>query len=124
MYKFHESKTVSIRDEKRDIGLQDESKEYESKEYDFDNEDDRNRACSEYSRCQQNCLSSSAEQKMRELDTMAEGAGLKFQMMNEAAYRQPSALVKPRYEMVQMAVEQDFAAAVASIPADTEQLGK
>lgn len=83
--------------------------------YDFNNDDDRRAACLEYSRLQQNILSSSAGKRMTVLGEMAGNAGLKFSLMNAAAYMQPNALVIPRYELTSLEQEQDFADAVASI---------
>lgn len=56
--------------------------------------------CREYARCQRNCLSSSADRRMRELEAEAARAGLRFEMTDRTAYSQPHALVEPRYELV------------------------
>lgn len=87
----------------------------ELRNYDFTSENERMAACNEYSKLRQNFLSSSAQRRMHELNEAAMGAGLRFQMMNETAYMQRSALVSPKYELVSLVEEQDFADAVASI---------
>lgn len=56
--------------------------------------------CKEYARCQQNCLSSSAERRMEELEAEAAKAGLRFEMTNRAQYMMPHFLGEPRYELV------------------------
>lgn len=83
--------------------------------YDFNNENDRKSACLEYSRLERNILSSSAEKRMGILDEMAGNAGLKFSMVNNAAYMHPHAFTVPKYELTPLEQEQDFADAVASI---------
>ena len=54
----------------------------------------------EYTRCQQNILSSWAEHRMEELDAMAESEGLLFHMVNETAYMNPHFIGKPIFELV------------------------
>lgn len=56
--------------------------------------------CKEYARCQQNCLSSSAERRMRELEAEAAQAGLRFEMTNRRQYMMPHFLGEPKYELV------------------------
>lgn len=73
-----------------------------SKVYDFTKEEDKKAACEEYARCKQNELSSSAESRMDELYEQAQAVGLTFFMTNEDVYNMPSALVKPRYELVNL----------------------
>lgn len=77
-----------------------------NKEYDFTKEEDKIAACKEYARCRQNYPSSSAEERMDELDELANAAGLTFFMMNENVYNMPHAFVSPRYELVDL--EQDL----------------
>lgn len=90
--------------------------------YDFNSEEGKKAVCTEYARLQQNCLSSSAETKMNMLDELAAHSGLKFSMTNEAAYRQPNALVSPQYELVELENDLDFSDAVASIPVNDNGL--
>jgi hypothetical protein len=73
----------------------------EGTEYDLTNKDDQKKACDEYSKCTQNCLSSSSSDRKHELDKLANQVGLKFVMMNYTAYMQPHALVKPKFELVE-----------------------
>ncbi len=56
--------------------------------------------CKQYARCTQNCLSSSAERRMRELEEEARVAGLEFHMTNRAQYMMPHFIGEPRYELV------------------------
>lgn len=56
--------------------------------------------CKEYARCQQNCLSSSAERRMCELEAEAAQAGLRFEMTNRRQYMMPHFLGEPKYELV------------------------
>lgn len=56
--------------------------------------------CKEYARCTQNCLSSSAEHRMRELEEEAGAAGLEFHMTKRAQYMMPHFIGEPRYELV------------------------
>ncbi len=49
-------------------------------------ENRKNEMCKEYARCQQNCLSSSAERRMRELEAEAAQIGLRFEMTNRTQY--------------------------------------
>ena len=60
----------------------------------------RNEICKEYARCYQNCLSSSAERRMNELEAEAAQAGMKFNMTNEAQYMLPNFLGEPNFELV------------------------
>ncbi len=57
------------------------------------------------------------------MDELAGRAGLMFNMTNEQAYMQPHALVKPRYELVEMENSRDFTDAVASIPESGNERG-
>ena len=72
----------------------------EGAKYDLSLEDERRKACDEYSECEQNILSSGYEDRMRELDKLADKYGLKFHMTNKSAYSNPRALVKPKYILV------------------------
>lgn len=74
---------------------------FEGANYDFSKDEDKKKACAEYSKCQQNCLSSSAEKRMSELNKLADKAGLKFVMTNYSAYAQPRALVTPKFDLVE-----------------------
>lgn len=56
--------------------------------------------CKEYAKCYQNCLSSSAERKMQELEVKVKEAGLKFNMTNREAYMLPHFLGEPKFELV------------------------
>lgn len=56
--------------------------------------------CKEYARCQQNCLSSSAERRMDELESEAAQAGLKFKMTNYSQWILPHFIGEPKYELV------------------------
>ena len=56
--------------------------------------------CKEYARCQLNCLSSSAQRKMDELDAEAAEYGLKFEMTNKVQYMMPHFIGEPKYELV------------------------
>ena len=63
-------------------------------------ENRRNEICKEYARCYQNCLSSSAERRMNELEAEVAQAGLKFNMTNRAQYMLPNFLGAPNFELV------------------------
>lgn len=56
--------------------------------------------CKEYARCQQNCLSSSAECRMVELEAEAAKEGLRFEMTNRAQYNLPHFMGAPKFELV------------------------
>lgn len=77
-----------------------ESRILESNNYDFSKEEDRKKACKEYSKCMQNNLSSSAERRMDELDRLAGKEGLKFNMVNYSQWVLPRSLVSPEYELI------------------------
>ena len=53
-----------------------------------------------YTRAYQNQLSSTAEKRMRELETEAARMGLRFEMTNSAQYMLPHFLGKPRFDLV------------------------
>ncbi len=89
--------------------------------YDLNKESDRVKVCSEYAKLQQNNLSASAQKRMEMLDNMAFQYGLIFSMTNESAYRQPNALVAPRYELVELKNDKTFQNAVLSMMTDTKQ---
>lgn len=63
-------------------------------------ENRRNEICKEYARCYQNCLSSSAERRMTELEAEAAAAGLKFNMTNRTQYMLPHFIGEPKFELV------------------------
>lgn len=78
----------------------------------------RRTLCDKYAKLQQNILSSGVEEEMERMKAEAENAGWTFQMTNEQAYMQPNALVKPKYKLVRLELEDEFADAVAAIPAE------
>lgn len=61
----------------------------------------KNEMCKEYARCYQNCLSSSMERKMKELEAKAAQAGLKFNMTNRTQYMLSHFLGEPKFEMIE-----------------------
>lgn len=63
-------------------------------------ENRRNEICKEYARCYQNCLSSSAERRMKELEMEVSAAGLKFNMTNRVQYMMPHFIGEPRFELI------------------------
>lgn len=63
-------------------------------------ENRRNEICKEYARCYQNCLSSSSERRMKELEMEVSAAGLKFNMTNRAQYMMPHFIGEPRFELI------------------------
>lgn len=85
---------------------------------DFEDEVYRDTFCDKYARLQQNILSSGVEEKMKQMEAEAENAGWGLQMTNEQQYMQPNALVKPKYDLVRLKLEDDFSEAVDSIPVD------
>lgn len=100
--------------------------------FDFTKEEDRKKACEEYAKNFQNQLSLNAENRMTVLKADAKRAGFLFCMINEAAYMQPRAMVKPIFELmpleqnatitVDCGLEDDFTEAVAGIVADDKDL--
>lgn len=56
--------------------------------------------CEEYAVCYQNCLSSSYELRMRELEAEVTAVGLVFNMKNEAQYMLPNFIGKPIFELL------------------------
>ena len=56
--------------------------------------------CKEYAKCYQNCLSSSAERRMNELEVEVAKAGLKFNMTNREQYMLPNFIGTPRFELI------------------------
>lgn len=60
----------------------------------------KNQITEEYARCQQNCLSSSAERRMEELEAEAAQAGLRFHMTNRTQYMMTNFIGEPKYELI------------------------
>ena len=63
-------------------------------------ENRKNEICKEYAHYYQNCLSSSAERKMNELEAEAAKSGLKFNMTNKEQYMMPHFLGTPNFELI------------------------
>lgn len=55
--------------------------------------------CKAYANAVANCLSSSAERKMAELEKLAADQGLKFVLMNREQYMNPHFMGLPKYEL-------------------------
>ena len=69
-------------------------------DYDFTIEQDREKACLEYSECMMDHLNSSSKERMYELDVLADKAGYKFIMINYARWALPESGVRPKYLLV------------------------
>lgn len=56
--------------------------------------------CRKYARCQQNICSFSAQEEMERLDAEAALEGLRFEMVNRAAYQLAHFIGDPVFELV------------------------